>query len=253
VIEPTYQQNPISDDLCYQVHLIEKPEEILFHLFKRFKERVAIVTSGQLSGMVLIHMAHENGLPFRVCTVDTLRLFPQTYDFFERVQARYNIHIERIQPDKEEVERMVSQHGEYLFFDSKEKQEYCCQIRKVRPMKSLLDTLDIWFAGLRRDQSEDRQHVPKAEIIDHDGHPVLKVNPLADWNTDRVWEFIREYDIPVNPLLKSDKNGHFYESLGCRICTTPIRPGEENRAGRWRWQNADSSDNKKECGIHFAI
>jgi phosphoadenosine phosphosulfate reductase len=253
VNEPTQPQQLINDDLRYQVGLIEEPQEMLFRLFKRFKERAAIVTSGQLSGMVLIHIAHENRLPFRVCTIDTLRLFPETYQFFEQVEARYNLDIERIQPEPDEVQRMVARHGEYLFFDSKEKQEYCCNVRKVKPMKPLLDTVDVWFSGLRRDQSEHRQQVPKVEIKDHDNRPILKVNPLVDWTTDRVWEFINENDVPVNPLLKPDANGHYYESLGCIICTTAIRPGEPKRAGRWRWQNAASPEDKKECGLHFAI
>ena len=246
-------QDLINKELCYHIRSLEEPQEILFYLFKRFKERAAIVTSGQLSGMVLVHMACENKLPFRVCTIDTLRLFPETYDFFEKVEARYNIRIERIQPNPKEVEPMVAQHGEYLFFDSKEKQEYCCNIRKVKPMQRLLNTVDVWFSGLRRDQSEYRQHVPKAEITNHNGRPILKVNPLADWDAERVWTFILENHVPVNPLLLPHKKGHFYESLGCIICTTPIRPGEPNRAGRWRWQNAGSAENKKECGLHYSI
>ena len=248
--------NLINEELCYQIRLLEEPQEILFHLFKRFKERAAIVTSGQLTGTVLLHLAHENRLPFRVCTVDTLRLFPETYTFFEQVEARYNIRIERITPEPEEVERMVAQHGEYLFFDSKQKQQYCCDIRKVKPMQRLLDTLDVWFSGLRREQSDYRRHTPKAEIIEHNGRPILKVNALADWTEAQVWEFIRQHNIPVNPLLEPQNGGHYYESLGCIICTTPIRPGEPKRAGRWRWQNAmpaENTENKKECGIHYAI
>lgn len=251
--ELTHPQILINEDLCYEVCLLEEPQEILFRLFEQFKDRAAIVTSGQLSGMILIHLAHENKLPFRVCTIDTLRLFSETYEFFDRVEARYNICVERIKPDQEKVARMMAQHGEYLFFDSKEKQEYCCNVRKVKPMKPLLDTLDVWFAGLRRDQSEYRRHVPKAEIIVHNRRRILKVNPLADWSTSRVWKFIRENDVPVNPLLKPNRHEHYYESVGCIICTTPIRPDEPRRAGRWRWQNAVSSDDKKECGLHFAI
>ena len=246
-------QMHVTEELCYQVNSTEEPKEILFRLFKGFDGRAAIVTSGQLSGMILIHLAHESSLPFRVCTLDTLRLFPETYDFFERVEKRYDIHIERITPNLQEVDRMVSRHGEHLFFDSKKKQSHCCEVRKVKPMQGLLDTLDIWFTGLRRDQSEQRQHQPKAEVIDHSGRPIMKVNPLAHWNAQRVWSFIREHDVPVNPLLKSDEHRAYFESLGCIICTTRIQPGEPKRAGRWRWQNAASSTNDKECGLHFAI
>lgn len=244
----------VDHALCQEINLADAPQEILFSLFKRFKDRAAIVTSGQLSGMVLIHLAAENQLPFRVCTLDTLRLFPETYDFLERVERRYGIQIEQIQPDPQDVEQMVTAHGEYLFFDSKAKQEYCCNIRKVRPMQRLLNTLDVWITGLRRDQSDARKQLRKAEIISSTAHPVLKVSPLLQWTTEAVWEFVRENEIPVNPLLEADVNGHHYESLGCIVCTTPIKPGEPKRAGRWRWQNAPSTEeNPKECGLHFSI
>lgn len=244
----------VDNVLCQEIVLTETPQEILFSLFKRFRERAAIVTSGQLSGMVLIHLAAENQLPFRVCTLDTLRLFPETYTFLEKVESRYGIQIEQIQPDPQEVQQMVAEHGEYLFFDSKAKQEHCCNIRKVRPMQRLLETLDVWITGLRRDQSDARQQLRKAEIISSTTHPVLKVNPLLQWTADEVWQFVRDNDIPVNPLLEADADGHYYESLGCMICTTPIKPGEPKRAGRWRWQNAaPTAENEKECGLHYSI
>jgi phosphoadenylyl-sulfate reductase (thioredoxin) len=247
-------KHSVDNTLCQEIVLTETPEEILFSLFKRFNERAAIVTSGQLSGMVLMHLAAENQLPFRVCTLDTLRLFPETYAFLEKVESRYGIQIEQIQPDPQEVQQMVAEHGEYLFFDSRAKQEYCCNIRKVRPMQQLLETLDVWITGLRRDQSDARQQLRKAEIISSTTHPVLKVNPLLQWTTDEIWQFVRDNDIPVNPLLKADADGHYYESLGCIICTTPIKPGEPKRAGRWRWQNAaPTAENDKECGLHYSI
>ena len=244
----------VDNALCQEIALTETPQEILFSLFKRFKGRAAIVTSGQLSGMVLIHLAAENQLPFRVCTLDTLRLFPETYTFLERVESRYGIQIEQIQPDPQEVRKMVSAHGEYLFFDSKAKQEHCCNIRKVRPMQRLLESLDVWITGLRRDQSESRKQLRKAEIIASTTHPVLKVNPLLQWTAEEVWQFVRDNDIPVNPLLEADVDGHYYESLGCIVCTTPIKPGEPKRAGRWRWQNAaPTTEDAKECGLHYSI
>lgn len=247
-------KHSVDNALCQEITLTETPQEILFSLFKRFKERAAIVTSGQLSGMVLIHLAAENQLPFRVCTLDTLRLFPETYAFLEKVESRYGVQIEQIQPDPQEVQQMVTEHGEYLFFDSKAKQEYCCNVRKVRPMQRLLETLDVWITGLRRDQSDARQELRKADIISSTTHPVLKVNPLLQWTSDEVWQFVRDNGIPVNPLLETDANGHYYESIGCIVCTTPIKPGEPKRAGRWRWQNAaPTEENEKECGLHYSI
>ena len=245
----------INSRFCYEVRQIERPQEILFQMFKRFEERAVIITSGQLTGMIITHMAHENGIPFRVCTIDTLRLFPETYTFLEKVEARYGIQIERIKPDLENVDRMVNLHGEFLFFDSKDKQEHCCHTRKVEPLERLLrENIDVWFSGLRRDQSENRRSVPKAQIVERKGRSILKINPLFDWTEKQVRDFIKEHDIPINPLLVSRMNGQFYDSLGCIICTTPMLPGESRRAGRWRWQNVQVEEgNKKECGLHFSI
>ena len=243
----------ITSSFCYKVRQIDRPQEILLQIFKRFGKRAVIITSGQLTGMIIVHMAHENGIPFRVCTIDTLRLFPETYAFLEQVEARYGIQIEYIKPDLERVDQMINQHGEFLFFDSKDKQEYCCHIRKVEPLERLLVDIDVWFSGLRRDQSENRQRTPKAQIIEKKGRSILKINPLFDWTEEQVRSFINERDIPINPLLVSKANEQFYESLGCTICTTPTLPGESRRAGRWRWQNTPLAENKKECGLHFSI
>ncbi len=240
--------------LKQKISLTENPQDILFCLFKHFNDRAAIVTSGQLSGMVQIHMAAESQLPFRVCTIDTLRLFPETYRFFEKVEDRYGIEIERIQPDTVEVDKMVAEHGEYLFFDSRAKQRFCCDVRKIQPMQKLLESLDVWITGTRRDQSETRQNFQKVDIVSSKTHPILKVSPLIDWTTEEVWSFVKKYDIPVNPLFQPDSNGHYYDSLGCMTCTTRIRHGEPKRAGRWRWQNAiETEDNDKECGLHYSI
>ena len=238
-------------DLAQEVGCIVDPQTVLFELFKRFKGRAAIISSGQLTGLVLIQMAFENQLPFRVCTIDTGRLFQETYDFLEQVEHHYGIQIERVSAQRASVDQMVRQHGEYLFFDSQAKQEYCCKIRKVNPQIELLDNLDIWFTGLRRDQSDFRQHIPRVEIIEHQKRSILKISALADWDDERIWNYIDEKSIPVNPLLRRQRETAYYESIGCVICTTPILPGERKRAGRWRWQKNEGND--KECGLHFSI
>lgn len=241
-------------NLKQKISLTENPQDILFCLFKHFNDRAAIVTSGQLTGMVQIHMAAESQLPFRVCTIDTLRLFPETYTFFEQVEERYGIEIERIQPDPIEVDNMMTEHGEYLFFDSRAKQKFCCDVRKIRPMQELLESLDVWITGTRKDQSESRQNLQKVDIVSSKTHSILKVSPLIEWTTKEVWSFVHKHDIPVNPLFKPDANGHYYDSLGCMTCSTRIRPREPKRAGRWRWQNAtDTEENDKECGLHYSI
>ncbi len=251
----TFQiQSALLMQLKQKISLIDNPQDILFCLFKHYNDRAAIVTSGQLSGMVQIHLAAESQLPFRVCTIDTHKLFPETYRFFDQVEDRYGIEIERIQPDPIDVAEMVSEHGEHLFFDSRAKQQYCCDVRKVRPMRKLLESLDVWITGTRRDQSASRQKFQKVEILSSETHPVLKVSPLIDWSTDEVWSYVKRNDVPVNPLFQPDENGHYFDSLGCVTCTTRIRPGEAKRAGRWRWQNAtDSEENNKECGLHYSI
>jgi phosphoadenosine phosphosulfate reductase len=238
-------------NLAQEVGCIVDPQTVLFELFKRFKGRAAIISSGQLTGLVLIQMAFENQLPFRICTIDTGRLFQETYDFLEQVEHHYGIQIERVSAQRASVDQMVRQHGEYLFFDSQAKQEYCCKIRKVNPQIELLDNLDIWFTGLRRDQSDFRQHIPRVEIIEHQKRSILKVSALADWDDERIWNYIEEKSIPVNPLLRRRPKTAYYESIGCVICTTPILPGERKRAGRWRWQKNEGND--KECGLHFSI
>lgn len=219
-------------------------EELVTFAFEKFGQRAAIGTSFQLSGIVLIHMAAEAGLPFRVFTADTLRLHPETYDLMAKLESRYDFKIEQFKPDPQKLTKMLKQHGEHLFFDSKEKQEYCCFIRKVEPNEEALKTVDAWITGLRRDQSENREETPKAELVDRNDRQILKLAPVADWSEEQLRSYIKENWIPYNPLFDQG-----YSSIGCIICSTPIRPGEDSRAGRWRWFNAQ--DTKKECGIHL--
>lgn len=214
---------------------------------------MAIGTGGQLTGAVIVALCVEAGFKPRVFTNDTGRLFPETLTLFERVEKKYGLTIERYGPSPSDVERMVMEHGEYLFFDSKEKQELCCRLRKVVPNERALQSVDVWVTGLRADQSPDRRATPRLEIIERrdGGSPrlILKVAPLVDWTEERVWDYVRAHDVPVNELMtKQFPGGWRYESLGCVICTTPMGPQEPRRAGRWRWFNQDAS---KECGLHL--
>lgn len=227
--------------------LAELPaEELVAEVLRLFGKRAAIGTSLQLSGSVLIDMAHKSGNPFRVFTIDTLRFHQETYSLIDTLEERYGISIERYYPDPLRLEKMIRQHGEYLFFDSKEKQEYCCHIRKVEPHNKVLETLDAWITGLRQDQSQHREKIPPVQTISFRGRTLLKASPLAKWNEERLREYIRRFEVPYNPLF--DRG---YHSIGCIICSTPIREGEHPRAGRWRWFNA--VDDKKECGIHISL
>jgi len=220
------------------------PQELLQWAYAYAGERAAIVTSFQTAGCVLIDMAHEIAPKLRVLTVDTLRLHDETYAVMEAIERRYGIRVERFQPDPRRIEKMVESHGEFLFFDSKDKQEYCCQVRKVEPNEKAIDTLDIWFTGLRRDQSAARQGTARVNKIRRGNREVIKISPLADWPEQDIWNYIKERDVPYNKLYDLG-----YASIGCMICTTPVKPWEDKRAGRWRWFNAlDTND--KECGIH---
>lgn len=220
------------------------PEDILSWALTNHGPRAALFTSFQDTGCVMMDMAHKIAPELRVVTIDTLRLHPETYALIEEVEKRYGISVERYTPDPDRLERMVAQHGLYLFFDSKAKQEYCCQIRKVEPNIRAMRTVDVWITGLRRDQSEGRQDVPKASIEPQEWGKVIKLAPLADWDQSRVRSYLAEHDVPYNRLYDQG-----YSSIGCIMCSTPTLPHEDVRAGRWRWFN-DMDDPNKECGIH---
>lgn len=246
----------ITRELEEKVEQLADPGEMLRFIFTEFGNRAAIGTSGQMTGVVMIDQAIRAGVKPRVFTIDTLRLFPETYDLFDALERRYEIAIERFKPNDEKLNQMLAQHGEYLFFDSKEKQEHCCYLRKVEPNERALDSLDVWVTGLRRDQSEFRSDTPHCQIINHgaDNRPILKVAPLVDWTEEQLRAYIQEHGVPIHKLLQWSQEGWHYESLGCVICTTPVGPGEGKRAGRWRWfhGSGDTGDveDHKECGLH---
>lgn len=208
-------------------------------------DRAAIITSFQDTGCVMIDLMAKVAPGMRILTVDTLRLHPETYAHIDAMEARYGA-IERFTPDPARLRKMVAQHGEFLFFDSKVKQEYCCNIRKTEPNQRALDTVDVWFTGLRRDHSSFRVDTPKAQYVNRDGHQILKLSPLADWNQAKVDAYLEENDVPKNALYDQG-----YTSIGCMICSTPTLPHEDKRAGRWRWFNALNDGDGKECGIHI--
>lgn len=217
--------------------------ELLRWAYTNHRDRAGIITSFQDSGCVMIDMAARMAPGLRVLTVDPLRLHPETYQLMDDIEQRYGLSIERFEPDPERLRRMVQQHGEHLFFDSKTKQEFCCSVRKVEPNIRALQTVDVWITGLRRDQSEGRSDTPRAEYVQQEWGPVLKLAPLMGWTTQQVQDYIARHDVPYNKLYDQG-----YTSIGCMICSTPTLPHEDARAGRWRWFNA--IDNDKECGIH---
>jgi thioredoxin-dependent adenylylsulfate APS reductase len=215
--------------------------ELVCRAISTYGSEFAIATSFQKEGMVIVDLAYRAAGPAgsRVFTLDTGRLPEETYQMMETVRERYGISVETVAPLPEDLERMVAEHGPNLFYKSPELRRMCCEIRKVRPMQRKLQGLKAWASGLRREQSETRADVRKVEEID--GR--LRLSPLADWTSEQVDRYIRENGVPVHPLYVRG-----YASIGCAPCTRAVAPGEDERAGRWWWEQQD----RKECGIHFA-
>ncbi|AEA45887.1 phosphoadenylyl-sulfate reductase [Fluviicola taffensis] len=204
-------------------------------------ERVKVAFSSSLSweDQVLTHAIYSQELPIRVFTLDTGRLFPETYSVIESTRQRYQKKLEVYFPQSQAVENLLTEKGPLSFYESLENRKECCFIRKVEPLNRALKDVDVWITGLRADHSENRAGL---ELVEWDEQRrIVKVNPLANWSLEEVKEYIKQYNIPYNVL--QDKG---FISLGCQPCTRAIREGESFRAGRWWWED----NSKKECGLH---
>jgi phosphoadenosine phosphosulfate reductase len=218
-------------------------ETALFWVLESFSPNVALACSFQAEESVLIDMMHRlRGADFRIFTLDTGRLNQETYDCMDAIRARYGISVEVYFPDATKVQDMVRTRGLNLFYNSIEERQLCCAVRKVEPLNRALKDLTAWITGLRREQAVTRGSVSKVEL-DKDHGDIVKVNPLADWSHDDVWNYIRDHNVPFNRLHKQG-----YPSIGCAPCTRAVKPGEELRAGRWWWENPET----KECGLHLS-
>jgi thioredoxin-dependent adenylylsulfate APS reductase len=215
--------------------------ELVSWAISAYGDQFAIATSFQKEGMVIVDLACRAAGPAgcRVFTLDTGRLPEETYEIMETVRDRYGISVETVAPAREDLEQMVAANGPNLFYRSQELRALCCEVRKVRPLQRKLQELKAWATGLRREQSEERAGVRKAEEVD--GR--LRLSPLADWTAEQVDRYIQENGVPVHPLYARG-----YTSIGCAPCTRAVAPGEDQRAGRWWWEEQTA----KECGIHFA-
>jgi thioredoxin-dependent adenylylsulfate APS reductase len=218
-------------------------QEILQYALERFGSRLAVCTSLQADGMVILDMAWRIDPAVRVFSIDTGRLPQETYELLDRVREQYGIDIEVYFPDATQVESIVRRHGANLFYRAPELRLLCCQTRKVLPLQRVLSTLDAWVTGLRRRQAATRATTGKIEI-DHEHGGVIKVNPLADWSDQQVWDYIRIHNVPSHPFY--DRG---YTSIGCAPCTRSTAPGEDPRAGRWWWEVGVP----KECGMHCRV
>ncbi|MGI0010921.1 MAG: phosphoadenylyl-sulfate reductase [Nitrosopumilaceae archaeon] len=219
---------------------LKTPEEILKWTLDNLHPKVAFASSFGAEDVVVIDMLMKINPKARIFTLDTGRLNQETYDVMDEIRNKYNINIEVMFPDQNEVEQMVRVNGLNLFYQSIGNRKLCCGIRKVHPLNKMLASLDGWITGLRGDQTQNRSDAKRIEI-DEQHNNMIKVNPIIEWKWEQVWDYIKANKIPYNKL--HDKG---YPSIGCEPCTRAIKPGEDLRAGRWWWE----TDPEKECGLH---
>jgi len=219
----------------------KSPSEILKLALNQPGE-IAISFSGA-EDVVLIDMAANLGLPFRIFSLDTGRLHGETYQFIETVRKHYNIPIEICFPETEAIQQLVNEKGLFSFYADGHQE--CCGIRKVQPLRKKLATLDGWITGQRKDQSPGtRNEIPVVQADPGFSGPskqLIKYNPLANWSSSDVWNYIRLMEIPYNPLHEKG-----FISIGCEPCTRAVLPNQHEREGRWWWEDATH----KECGLH---
>lgn len=219
----------------------KNPRTILKAALARF-DNIAISFSGA-EDVVLIDMALQIRKDIQVFSLDTGRLHPETYRFIEQVRKHYGISIELLTPDRAVLDEFVNEKGLFSFYADGHQQ--CCGIRKVEPLRRKLATLDAWITGQRKDQSLDtRADIPEVQLdagFSGDGRELVKFNPLLNWSSAQVWDYIEAYQVPFNDLHQ-----HGYISIGCEPCTRPVLPNQHERAGRWWWEEGA----KKECGLH---
>jgi len=214
-------------------------EQSLEYMVNAFPEEVIFSTSFGWEDQVISNIIFKNNLPIKVFTLETGRLFPETYYVWNRTLEMYGKPIHAYYPDTAAVEKLVSSKGPSSFFDSVENRKECCGIRKIQPLKRALSGNSCWITGIRAEQSQNREHMDSIEW--DEGNQILKFHPIFDWTLDQVKAYIRDNNIPYNPL--HDKG---FPSIGCAPCTRAVMEGEDFRAGRWWWEDQD----KKECGLH---
>jgi phosphoadenosine phosphosulfate reductase len=205
----------------------------------RFHPRMAFASSFGAEDIVVTDLLIRVQGTARIFTLDTGRLHEETHEVARRIRQRYGIAIESRFPDSGDVERLVGEKGPFSFRESVANRKECCEIRKVAPLRRALSGLDLWMTGLRRGQAATRAGVRKLEWDETFG--LLKLNPIADWSEERVWDHIREHDLPHNAL-----HDRGFASIGCAPCTRAVAPGEDRRSGRWWWESPE----QKECGLH---
>jgi phosphoadenosine phosphosulfate reductase len=213
-------------------------EETLAFLANEFRDKVVFSTSFGQEDQVITALIGKNNLPITIFTLDTGRLFQETYDVFHKTLKKYQIDIKTYFPETSAVEELLNQKGPNSFYESVENRKECCFIRKVAPLTKALKGNEIWITGLRAEQSENRNDLAAFE---YDAHfNIIKFNPLLKWTLKEVEDYLEKNNVPQNALHKKG-----FVSIGCAPCTRAIVPGEDIRAGRWWWESSH-----KECGLH---
>lgn len=215
------------------------PEAVLAAAAEQFAGRIGFASSFGIEDQAVTAMIASAKLPIPIFTLDTGRLFPETHDLIAETSRRFELPIRVLLPDTAEVEQMVAAHGVNLFRESVGARKRCCAVRKLHPLRRALAGLDAWVCGLRQGQSANRAEVGVIEWDEANG--LVKVNPLAHWNAERVRVYVAEHDVPYNPLHDAG-----FPSIGCAPCTRAVAEGEDERSGRWWWEDGGH----RECGLH---
>ncbi|MFN3782973.1 MAG: phosphoadenylyl-sulfate reductase [Spirosomataceae bacterium] len=218
------------------LNLAERMQVVL----ENYPTGVVFSTSFGQEDQVLTDFIFRNNLPISIFTLDTGRLFSETYEVMDKTRAKYQQPIQVFFPDTQQVEALVTDKGFHSFYESVDNRKECCRIRKIMPLKRALANQQVWITGLRAEQSENRQQMTMWER--DESNQIFKFNPLIDWTLQDIESYLEENKVPQNTLHKKG-----YISIGCSPCTRAIEPSEHPRAGRWWWE-----ESKKECGLHSA-
>lgn len=229
-----------SNEILEQENFLaeKSAEDILTFINKKLGKNVVFASSLGAEDQVIFDMISRLKLDIPTFTLDTARVFQETYDLIAETEKKYKKKIKIFFPNHQAVEEMVNKNGVNLFYKNAELRKKCCHVRKLEPLSRALKPYSAWICGLRREQAETRS---ATKVVALDANEKIKINPLINWTEEDVWNYIRKYDVPYNKL--HDKG---FSSIGCSCCTRAVAPGEHVRSGRWWWEDPE----QKECGLH---
>ncbi|MFC5407910.1 phosphoadenylyl-sulfate reductase [Larkinella bovis] len=234
IAEPSYTIESLTELLAGKTEV-----ESLRTLAELFPGQIVFSSSFGYEDQVITDMILANNIPIRIFSLDTGRMFGETYQVWQKTNSRYDTKIEAYYPKGEPLEKMLNEKGPFSFYESIENRKECCFIRKVEPLNRALAGNKIWITGIRAEQSQNRQTMTQLEA--DEVHNLIKFHPLMNWTFGEVKAYVRQHNVPYNPL-----HDRGFVSIGCQPCTRAIQEGEDFRAGRWWWED----NSKKECGLH---